>query len=287
MSNSSVDYEPAEHYDRVTEAWLLLMGDELHYGVFEHGDEPLALATAALTERMIDAAGLRRGRASADGSKFKVLDVGCGSGAPACGLATTFGVQVVGITTSAVGVAKARARAAGLGVAGVSFEQRDGTDNGFSDEEFDLVWVLESSHLMRDRERLISECARVLRPGGRVVLCDLMRFREIPFHEVRDRLGDFATLRTAFGDAHMETPEFYSSAMHRRGLTVNRTVDLTAATLPTFDRWRRNAGQHLDDVKKLIGADGLDAFVRSCDVLEASWRDGTFGYGLISASKPK
>lgn len=283
---NQVDYEPAEHYDRVTEAWLLLMGAELHYGVFEHGDEPLPVATAALTDRMIDAAGLRHDVSAGNGSRTRVLDVGCGSGAPACMLATEFGVDVVGITTSAVGVDTARTRAAELGVDAVSFEQRDGTDNGFVDSDFDLVWVLESSHLMRDRQALVAECARVLRPGGRIVLCDLVRRREIPFAEVRERRVDFATLRTAFGDAHMESLEFYASSAEAQGLAVERVDDLTTATLPTFDRWRSNAGEHRGEVSALIGADGLEAFVRSCDLLEDFWHDGTFGYGLISAAKP-
>lgn len=285
MSTGTVDYDPAEHYDRVTEAWLLLLGDELHYGVFESGDEPLAVATGALTRRMIEAAGLGADGAS-DTEHPRVLDVGCGSGAPACMLATEFGVEVVGITTSGVGVEAARTRAAGLGLETSTFEQRDGTNNGFGDGEFDLVWVLESSHLMRDRRGLIAECARVLRPGGRVVLCDLVRHREIPFSEVRDRRVDFATLRAAFGDAHMESLEFYSAAATAEGLTVDRVDDLTAATLPTFDRWRANADTHQEAVRALIGVDGLDAFVRSCDLLEDFWRDGTFGYGLISAVKP-
>jgi 27-O-demethylrifamycin SV methyltransferase len=285
VSETSADYDPAEHYDRVTEAWLLLMGDELHYGVFETGDEPLSAATAALTERMVDAAGLH---AASDPSteRLRVLDVGCGSGAPACMLASRFGVEVVGITTSEVGVAEARARAAGLGVDTVTFEQRDGTDNRFPDASFELVWVMESSHLMRDRPALIAECARVLRPGGRMVLCDLVRRREIPFREVRERRHDFATLRTAFGDAHMESLEYYSGEMTAQGLGVERVDDLTTATLPTFDRWRANAAKHHDAVTALIGADGLDAFVRSCDLLEEFWRDGTFGYGLLAAVKP-
>jgi len=284
--DSTVDYDPAGHYDRVTEAWLLLMGDELHYGLFETGAEPLSVATAELTGRMIEAAGLRPGGPSDTAERLRVLDVGCGSGAPACMLATEFNVDVVGITTSRVGVRAARARAADLGVTEVSFEQRDGTDNGFADGEFDLVWVLESSHLMRDRQALVAECARVLRPGGRVVLCDLLRRREIPFVEVRERRADFATLRTAFGDAHMESLEFYATAAEAEGLTVERVDDLTTATLPTFDRWRANAEEHRDAVTALIGADGLDAFVLSCDILEDFWRDGTFGYGLISATKP-
>lgn len=281
MTDTTAAYEPAQHYDRVTAAWQLLLGDELHYGVFADGDEPLATATHALTSRMID-----RGRLAdpgPDGAPLRVLDVGCGSGAPACELATGLGVEVVGITTSAVGVDTARARAAALGLAGVTFEQRDGTANGFDDAEFDRAWVLESSHLMRDKDALLAECARVLRPGGRLVLCDLVRWREIPFSEVRERRVDFAVLREAFGDAHFQTLEDYASMAASHGLEVDVSDDLTAATLPTFDRWRANAQTHRDEVVELIGTGGHQAFVRSCDILEELWRDGTFGYGLLSA----
>jgi 27-O-demethylrifamycin SV methyltransferase len=272
-------YDPAAHYDRVTDAWRLLLGDELHYGVFERGDEALPAATAALTARMIAAAQLRPG--------LDVLDVGCGSGAPACRLADEYGVQVVGITTSGAGVAAARSRASAAGLSSAaSFEQRDGTDNGFPDASFDRVWVLESSHLMRERDRLVAECARVLRPGGRLVLCDLVRHREIPFQEVRDRRADFVTLREAFGDAHFEPLEFYTAAAQRHGLVVDLVSDLTAVTLPTFARWRANAAEHRGAVSATLGADGLDAFEQSCDILETFWRDGTFGYGLFAAAKP-
>lgn len=285
MSDDIADYDPALHYDRVTEAWQLLLGDELHYGVFERGDEQLAEATRALTRRMTEAA--RFPDTNPGGATLRVLDVGCGSGAPACELATNFGVDVVGITTSQVGVATARARTVELGLSGVTFEQRDGTANGFADAEFDVVWVLESSHLMRDRMALISECARVLSPGGRMVLCDLMRWREIPFLEVRERRADFATLREAFGDAHFQSLEDYADAARAEGLIVELSDDLTELTLPTFDRWRANAQTHRDAVVALIGTDGHEAFVRSCDILEAFWHDGTFGYGLISARKPE
>jgi 27-O-demethylrifamycin SV methyltransferase len=272
-------YEDAsQHYDRVTEAWQFLLGDELHYGVFGTGDESLATATDALTGLMADAAQLQPG--------LSVLDVGCGTGAPACELATRFGVSVVGITTSEVGVEAARERAAAAGLPGVTFEKRDGTDNGFPNASFDRVWVLESSHLMRERDRLVAECARVLRPGGRLVLCDLVRHREIPFQEVRDRRADFITLREAFGDAHFEPLEFYTAAAQRHGLVVDLVSDLTAVTLPTFARWRANAAEHRGAVSATLGADGLDAFEQSCDILEAFWRDGTFGYGLFAAAKP-
>jgi 27-O-demethylrifamycin SV methyltransferase len=263
----------------VTAAWQLLLGEELHYGVFRTGNEPLEVATAELTERMIAAADLRAGQS--------VLDVGCGTGTQACRLAQRFGVRILGITTSEVGVDEARRRAAAAGVADlVTFEIADGMENLLPGASFDRVWVLESSHLMRDRAAVVAECTRVLRPGGRFVLCDIIRRREIGFLEVRQRRAEFETLRDAFGDARMEPLERYRQLAVQSGLVVDRFDDLTTATLPTFDRWRRNAADHASDVVRELGEEGLSAFVRSADLLEAFWRDGTLGYGLIAAAKP-
>jgi 27-O-demethylrifamycin SV methyltransferase len=273
-----VSYEPATHYDRVTAAWGLLLGDELHYGVFRSPDEPLPDATRHLTEAMIDAAQLRSG--------LQVLDVGCGTGAPACALAAEFGVHVTGITTSAEGIEAARARAAAAGVSELTgFEQRDGMDNGFPDASFDRTWVLESSHLMRERDRLVSECARVLRPGGRLVLCDIILQRQLDLAEVRRLREPLRLLRLVFGDARMESLDEYARLAVAKGLRVEQQTDLTAATRPTFVRWRENAELHRDEVTELIGAEDWQRFVDSCDVLAGFWDDGTLGYGLLAAAK--
>ncbi len=277
MSEDS--YQPADHYDRVTRAWAMLLGAELHYGVFEDPAEPLDMATRRLTERMTAGARFERSQ--------RVLDIGCGTGAQARYLAERFGVEVLGITTSPVGVEEATQLTAAAGLSDrVRFEQRDGTATGLPDNSFDRVWILESSHLMRERERLISEARRVLAPGGRLVWCDLVRHREIPFLEVRDRREDFAVLREAFGDAHMEPLQSYVEWFEAAGLVVEDAVDLTDATLPTFPAWRANARQHRAEVVDAIGEPALEAFERSADILEGFWRDGTFGYAMVSASLP-
>jgi cyclopropane fatty-acyl-phospholipid synthase-like methyltransferase len=275
---ASEDYAPAAHYDRVTAAWGLLLGHELHYGYFESGDEELATATAALTSRMVANARFEPGQ--------RVLDVGCGTGAPACRLVAEHGVEVLGITTSEVGVAAATERAREAGLPGATFEVRDGTDNQLPDESFDRVWVMESSHLMPERERLLAECARVLRPGGRLVLCDLVRRREIPFLELRQRTREFAVLRAAFGAARMDPLTDYAAYAEQAGLTDVETEDVTAQTRPTFDRWQDNVRAHRDEVTAILGAESVEQFDQSCDILRAFWDDGTLGYGLVTAVKP-
>jgi cyclopropane fatty-acyl-phospholipid synthase-like methyltransferase len=274
---SDLTYDPASHYDRVTKAWGLLLGNDLHYGVFDIGPEDLPTATAALTARMIDAGAITSG--------VSVLDVGCGTGAPACHLGR-LGATVTGITTSEVGVAEARARANAESIADrVRFEERDGMDNGFPDASFERVWVLESSHLMREKQQLIAECARVLQPGGRMALCDIVLRREMPFEEVRRLLKPLALLRAVFGDAHMESLDTYAQRCVENGLVVDRRDDLTDATRPTFDRWRDNAHEHREAVVQSVGVDEWQRFVDSCDVLAGFWEDGTLGYGLIAAAK--
>lgn len=277
-TDAAVDYTPAAHYDRVTRAWALLLGPELHYGVFDRPDEPLDPATARLTDLMIESARLEPG--------LRLLDVGCGSGTQACLLAEEHGVEVLGITTSQVGIDESTARAARRGIATATFELRDGTANGLPDASFDRVWALESSHLMPDRTAFVREAARVLRPGGRFVMCDIVRLREIGFQELRGRREEFAVLRAAFGAARMDPIASYADTARAHGLQVDQVIDLSEPTYPTFARWRENLERHHDEVTAALGADGVDDFARSLDVLEGLWREQTLGYALLSAVAP-
>jgi 27-O-demethylrifamycin SV methyltransferase len=270
-------YAPAAHYDRVHRAWELIMGAEFHYGWFASPDTPLEGATEALTKSMLERAAI--------GAGDRVLDVGCGTGRQACDLAADLGASVLGITTSASGVTAATALAADRGLDEARFEQRDGTDNGLDDNSFDVAWVLESSHLMRDKVALLRDCVRVLAPGGRIALCDITRKREIPFLEVRRRRDDFALLRRAFGDAHMEPLEEYASALAAFGMTITDATDISLPTQPTFAAWRANVDTHEDRLHELIGDEGVNDFVESTHVLEAFWKDETLGYGILAAVK--
>lgn len=273
------EHDPEWHYDSIMPAWRLLMGRNLHYGCFETPDEDLDAATDRLTLRLAQHARLDAG--------LDVLDVGCGDGQNSCFLAEQFGCRVMGISTGRKGVAQARrlARARGL-TAKVAFRVRDGMDNGFPGGSFDRIWVLQSSHFMLDKRRLLDECVRVLRPGGRVALGDIVLRSPLPMAEVVRHREEFLLLHRVFGRAKMEPLEVYRSLAGESGLRVDVLDDLSAQTLPTFDRWRLNAATYRDRVIELVGETLWQEFVAACDVLERFWKQGRFGYGMLVGVKP-
>jgi cyclopropane fatty-acyl-phospholipid synthase-like methyltransferase len=267
----------AAHYDRVSEAWRFLLGENLHYGVFS-GRESLRRATVVLTRMLAGMARL--------GPAQCVLDVGCGLGAPAMFLAREHGCEVIGISTSAVGVATATARALEEGLSErVEFHLEDAQEMTFDAARFDRVWALESSHLMEDKRAMMSEFFRVLRPLGRIALCDIVMARRLPLEDVLRLASEFDLLRRVFGRAKMLTLEEYGELARDVGFGEIVLRDLTRETLPTFDRWRANAEENEERVAELMGVDALRDFRHACGILGSFWQDGILGYGALSAVK--
>jgi cyclopropane fatty-acyl-phospholipid synthase-like methyltransferase len=139
---------------------------------------------------------------------------------------------------------------------------------------------------MRRRDRLLADCARVLRVGGRFALCDIVLLECMDFAEVRRLRGPLALLRSVFGDARMEPVARYRALADDYGLVVDTELDLAAATRPTFVRSRENASRHRDQLVALLGGAEWQRFLDACSVMERFWDEGRFGYTLLAGSKP-
>lgn len=279
ISPSDDSGDPTRHYDTVVEAWGHLLGEDLHYGYFQDGEQSLTSATDALTDEMLKLAEPRDG--------LQVLDIGCGTGKAGCRIAQEFNCHVLGVSPSTACIDKATALATTLNLSdSAKFLPGDGTQLQFQDNRFDRVWVMESSHLMDDKPALLRECARVLKPGGRVVLCDVMLQAKPTLAQVIAHRDEFLILKDAFGRAKMETLEFYRENMQANQLQVEHARDISAETLPTFAHWRENALGNRAGVEQHIGEQAWSRFLASCVVLESFWQQNIMGYGIICASKP-
>ncbi len=103
------------------------------------------------------------------------LEVGCGIGFLACEMAREVGPggRLVALDGSADMLAAARERAAGEHVGDrIDFVHGDATRLDFADASFDFVVAVQVYLYVPDVARALAEAARVLRPGGRLVVVD-------------------------------------------------------------------------------------------------------------------
>jgi 27-O-demethylrifamycin SV methyltransferase len=266
------------HYDAVTDAWTLILGDNLHYGYFADGTETLPQATDALIDAMAALAPMNR--------ETVLLDVGCGIGNPAFHLAERTGCRISGISISGRGIeiAEQTCRRRGLSER-VAFHQRDALDNGFADGSFDVVWVMESSHLMRDKELLCAENYRVLRAGGTMLLCDLVLKREFSVADIYRLRDDLARLEGSFGKAKMETLGFYEATMRSRGFVQIEQRDISREVLPTLEKWKENLERNRVALTAHLAEEEIDNFARSCEILKGLFARELLGYGIVKGVK--
>ncbi len=219
-------------------------------------DELLAKATAEIPEAAADQSAMRRvvkkrqdktraffdsiaGRLGKDhvpGKSWKslaeamlrlmppmvVADLGAGEGAFALLLAQQ-AKKVIAVDSSAKMIEVGRELAARHGVKNIDYRLGDMEEIPIAAGEVDVVFFSQSLHHALHPGRALTEAARILAPGGRVVVLDLLKHR---FEEARELYADewlgfseaeleamlhsagFANVEAMVVDKEPETPEF-------------------------------------------------------------------------------
>jgi ubiquinone/menaquinone biosynthesis C-methylase UbiE/biotin operon repressor len=126
-----------------------------------------------------------------------IADLGAGEGASALLLAQR-AKKVIAVDSSARMIEVGREQALRHGVKNIDYRLGDMEEIPIGDGEVDLVFFSQSLHHAQHPERALAEAARILVPGGRILILDLVRHR---FEEARDLYADEWL---GFGEADLE-----------------------------------------------------------------------------------
>jgi arsenite methyltransferase len=100
-----------------------------------------------------------------------VLDVGCGAGATASYLAKAYGCRVVGVDLREAMIALSAERTQKQSMMDlVEFRVADAQELPFDNATFDVVLCESVATFIEDKQRVVNELARVVKPGGYVGL---------------------------------------------------------------------------------------------------------------------
>jgi sarcosine/dimethylglycine N-methyltransferase len=204
-------------------------GEDIHVGLYETPDEPIAPASARTVERMAETAGI-----TAD---TRVLDMGAGYGGAARHLARTYGCRVTCLNLSEVENERNREKTREQGldhlvdVVDGSFENMPIQDNAY-----DLVWSQDAFLHSGERTTIVAEIDRVLVPHGQVVFTDPMAADG----------ADTSQLSPILARLHLDSlgsPRFYREEFAKHGFTDYSFEDHT-------DQLTTHYGRVLEELEK-------------------------------------
>jgi ubiquinone/menaquinone biosynthesis C-methylase UbiE len=240
--------------------WELLMGEFIHIGGL---DETKVLAQKA---------GIRKDQ--------YVLDICSALGGPARFLAKTYGCRVAGLdaTVTMHEESRKRTKAAELDKL-VSFHLGNALDIPFRAETFDVVWGEDAWCYITDKERLIAEVARVLKPGGRLAFTDWLQAADAP-EAVITRINTFMIF------PHVQSLEGYIALCKKHGLKVLGTESLFPHFAELCEGYIRQAGGPLKEkIVKIVGQAVFGQMAEEMVFMCEAAKKGQFGRGRIIARK--
>src|SRR5437867_9559112 len=149
----------AAYFDLITDEGRLFYGDSFHFGYFRTGSETLPEALDAHTDLVAEMA-----RPSGE---QRILDVGCGLGAPALRIAERYGCDITAVNISREQVRQGRRLIEERQMSrSVKIVRGDARALDFADASFDAVVCLEAAGDLcvaeEDKARLGGERHRVL-----------------------------------------------------------------------------------------------------------------------------
>lgn len=217
------------YYDRGESriGYRFILGGTKHFGYYEPGQTRWAFTTAMrqMEDRLAAELALPSGA--------KVLDAGCGIGNVARALAGRHGLDVTGVDVLDFNIAEANRRSAKAGLSHTTrFRVGDYHRLPFDDDSFDGLYTMETFVHSASPKAALAEFARVLKPGGKLVMFEYSRTPEdqvsAEANAAMHRVCDEAAMPAWLDLYHGVLDEMLAEA----GFSVENSTDITANMMP-------------------------------------------------------
>lgn len=206
----------------------------LHLGHWDdpaNADQDLLAAQQRLNDRVLALGVL------ADGQR--VLDIGCGVGGTIAGLLRAYPrMEVVGVDIGTRQLEHTRKRIFGDDMGRVELVRADACALPFPAQSFERLLVIEAAFHFSSRRTFLAEASRVLRPGGVMVLSDILPGPRLG--ELEQREGLAFAVGAVIHEGLGPWPDFWGRELSiealasEHGLRVHTRVDATHSTLPSY-----------------------------------------------------
>jgi sarcosine/dimethylglycine N-methyltransferase len=247
-------------------------GEDIHIGLYQTPDEDIAAASRRTVETMAS----RLDGVSADS---RVLDMGAGFGGAARWLAKTHGCKVTALNLSTVQNERDRQMNQDQGldhlveVVDASFEEVPQDDGSY-----DFIWSQDAILHSGNREKVMDEVTRLLKPGGQFVFTDPMASDACPdgvLQPILDRI-------------HLEdlgSPGFYQKALGDRGFKDHGFDDHTDQLINHYSRVLNETECREGEICSVVSQDYIDRMKKGLMHWVEGGKKGHLAWGIFHFEK--
>jgi cyclopropane fatty-acyl-phospholipid synthase-like methyltransferase len=235
----------AAYFDLITDDARLFYDDNFHFGFFHQGATTLKGGLDTHTDMVATMAEL-------EGAK-RVLDIGCGIGAPAIRIARQYQGEhhITGINISHEQVKQGKALIAEHQLCDrIHIQHGNALKLDFADNSFDSILCLEVAGDIcvneEQKKTLLQEMFRVLKPGGHVGFSDLV-FTRAP------TVAEDAIMKTILYHKGSELVTDWSSHFKQSGFHIKTCVDMILHTAETWVHSLKIYQDRLREVEQRYG----------------------------------
>jgi sarcosine/dimethylglycine N-methyltransferase len=232
-------------------------GEDIHIGLYHSEDEDIGAASRRTVVNMAQ-------RLSPLGHDSNVIDLGAGFGGTARYLASNFGCQVTCVNVSEAQNALNREMNDEFGLSDKinvvhgSFEEVPQPD-----EFYDVAWSQDAILHSANRETVLDEVQRLLKPEGEFIFTDPMQSEDCP-PEVLQPILDRIHLET------LGSVEFYKSNLENRGFVELDTNERLDDMRTHYARVKEELREKYDEICELSGTEYVENMLRGL----GHWVDG-------------